>query len=56
MDSIWLYLEPFTFISEDETHYLFYNSRDKNNLSIPKKGMVRKTTAGYYCSSHSNLP
>lgn len=41
MDSIWLYLEPFTFISEDETHFLFYNSRDKKNLSIVKKGKVK---------------
>lgn len=36
INSVWFYLEPFVFISEDNYYYLFYNTVTKESLSIGK--------------------
>lgn len=40
MESIWLYLEPYTFISEDCDCYLFYNSKTKKGVSFEKNESI----------------
>lgn len=40
IDSIWLYLEPYTFISEDSEFYFLYNAREGNEKSYIKEKMV----------------
>lgn len=36
VNAIWLYLEPYVFISEDEESYLFYNADTKKGYSFKK--------------------
>lgn len=45
MESIWLYIEPFVFISEDKEKYLFYNTHVKKGLVIHKNDSVNKIVA-----------
>lgn len=40
IDSIWLYLEPYTFISEDSEYYFLYNAREGKGKSYRKGKMV----------------
>lgn len=40
MESVWLYLEPYTFISEDCNYYLFYNSKTKKGVSFEKNESI----------------
>lgn len=40
MNSIWLYLEPYTFISEDDKRYYFYNSNDFVGFSVQKEDVI----------------
>lgn len=42
MDTIWLYLEPYIFISEDEAGYLFYNTKDKKGVTFVKSPSICK--------------
>lgn len=40
METIWFYLEPYTFISEDKGCYMLYNSRDQKGISILKSESI----------------
>jgi len=40
INSIWLYLEPYTFISEDLEYYLFYNTNKKKGFSFKKEKSI----------------
>ena len=39
-DMLWVYLEPYTFISEDSANYFLYNSKDKKSKSFPKSKVL----------------
>lgn len=36
IDALWLYLEPYTFISEDANYFFFYNADDGTGISFHK--------------------
>lgn len=42
METIWLYIEPFVFISEDEEKYFFYNTQIKKGKVVDKNNAVNK--------------
>lgn len=40
IDTLWLYLHPHVFISEDSDRYLFYNTSTYNGISFEKKEII----------------
>lgn len=40
MDALWLYLEPYTFISEDDEYFLFYNTNNQKGISFHKNESI----------------
>lgn len=36
IDTLWIYLEPYTFISEDSEYFFFYNVKKQNGISFCK--------------------
>lgn len=40
IDTLWLYLEPYTFISEDTEYFFFYNSNTQKGISFHKNESI----------------
>lgn len=40
MDTLWLYLEPYTFISEDSEYFFFYNANIQKGISFQKNESI----------------
>lgn len=40
MDALWLYLEPYTFISEDSEYFFFYNADSQIGVSFRKNASI----------------
>lgn len=42
IDTLWLYLEPYTFISEDTEHFFFYNANSPKGISFHKNEAINR--------------
>lgn len=49
LKNIWVYVEPFVFISEDQQNVLFYNTNTGDGLTFKKNNIIQKVVAHLLC-------